>query len=303
MTQQLQNMRVPISATLVGLLLLPIYLAAWGRFGLKVPTAMLISISTGLVLRFYGEYDAKTFPWAIFWVFPLFIPLGMPLWLVPLALLAGWLIAISAFGGPNRNIFNPIALALAFLTIGYGNSVSLLATKPFPGATSAFNIWTSGMNPLEPAMKIWLQRPLNSWLEFFSGGHLPSIPGLAFPGILLIMATLLAVFIPGRRWWFAATLFFTWLSHVVASYFFPGVFPDLANIFGLGVFAAVLLALLADNRSIPLTKGAQILFAAVLVPFVMLFVCISSHELSLAFAILLAQTLHPLCCDVLGVEP
>lgn len=302
MIEKALKSRTPLPSLLVALLLLPVMLGAWGRFGLKVPAAFLLSLGTGIIIRFFSETGSKAFPWAMFWVFPLFAPLGMPLWLVPTALLAGWLIAVSAFGGSGKNIFNPVAVALVFLIAGYGSSVSLLASKPFSGATSAFAIWTAGMNPVEPACRIWLARPLNSRAEFFAGGHLPSIPGLAFPGILLVLAGLLVLVCPGRRVWFVATLAFTALIGVVVENYWPGYFFGVSRVFAVGSYAAVLWLALVDEATVPQGWGAQILFALLFAPLLVLFVCNARHELAPVYALLLTQALFPLLHDLCGAS-
>lgn len=294
------NSRLPIGPALFFLLLAPVYLGAWGRFGLKVPAALLLSLLTGLALRILSAASPKAFPWQYFWVFPLFVPLSLPLWLVPTVLVAGWLISVSAFGGVGRNIFNPPASSLVFLVAGYASSVALVAAKPFPGPLSAFSRWTAGINPIEPALKIWLSRPITGLGEVFAGGHLPSLPGLAFPGFLLLSVLLVVLFVPGRRLWLAAVLFFSIFTAAALQMRFVGLMAGPLSLPLTGIFPALLLLALADENTIPEPAFEQFLFGMVLGPLLALFMLLSRTELAPVFALLLAQALFPLLRDLSG---
>ncbi len=291
--------RVPVSGTAM-LLLLPVFFAAWGRFGQKVPVALGLSLLTGLLIRAFAEVGEKPFPWACFWVFPLFVPLGMPLWLVPLSLTAAWIITISAFGGIGRNIFNPVVLALVFIMAGYGSAVSLTASKPFSTALAAINVWTAGINPIEPALRGWLTRPVITLSDFLGGGHLPAVPGLAFPGPLLLIVLLIVLLLPARRIWFFSTMILIFSGGELVAGTMPELIRSGASLLSTGVVVALLLACLADENTIPEQVGEQLLFSLILSAAIVVFACGSTHELAPVYGLLLTQAIFPMISDVCG---
>lgn len=282
------------------LLLLPIFLAAWGRFGQKVPAALGLSLLTGLLIRAFAEVGDRRFPWAWFWVFPLFVPLGMPLWLIPVSLTAAWIISVSAFGGIGRNIFNLVALALVFIMAGYGSSVSLTASKPFASPLAAISIWTAGINPVEPALRNWLTRPVTSFSDFFAGGHLPAIPGFAFPGPLLLVVLFIVLLLPGRRIWFFSTMILIFAGGELAARTMPELIKSGASLLGTGIFAALLLTCLADENTIPDNAGEQFLFSLIFAVAMVVFACGASQELGPVYGLLLTQAIFPFVADVCG---
>ena len=294
--------RAPLPATLMAILLIPVFFAAWGRFGLKVPAAVILSLATGLAIRSFAELGASRFPWPVFWVWPLFVPLGMPLWLVPVALLVSWLIAVSAFGGAGKNVFNFGAVGLVFISAGYGASVSLAASKPFPGATSALSIWTAGINPIGHSGNYWLKWPVDTFSSFFAGGHLPALPGFSFPGILLALALLVVLSVPGRRVWFFSTIAASLALAFVVGQYRPEILAAPFNIFMAGSFAATLWLALADENSVPISVSGQLVFALVFAVMLVWFICASHNELAGCFALLLAQAISPLIADIIGAD-
>lgn len=293
----------PIPAGIFALLLFPVLLAAWGRFGLKVPLGLVLSILTGLLIKVLSREQKGTsasFPWPLFFVFPLFAPLGMPLWLIPVSLIMGWLISISSFGGYGKNIFNPVAVALVFIISGYGSSVSLLASKPFPGAIDAISTWTAGINPVENVCRISAQTPVEFNWNLLAGGNLPAIPGLAFPGVLLFIAMFLGLFFPGRRTWSIATILLAFFATGVTSRVFPGMVAGPLNILFMSMTPALMIVALADQKTIPVGFGSQVLHAAIFSLFLVSFICMSEQILAVTFALLLTQVVFPFCMDILN---
>jgi Na+-translocating ferredoxin:NAD+ oxidoreductase RnfD subunit len=290
-----------IPATMFALLLIPVYIGAWGRFGQKVPVAVCLSLFTGLLIRiFCRKNESVAFPWAMFWVFPIFVPLGLPLWLIPTVLTAGWLISVSSFGGIGRNIFNPVATALVFLVAGYGSSVSLLVSKPFSSFAGAFSVWTAGMNPAESGSRILLKLPTDSYQDLFSGFAFPSLPGMAFPGVLLLISTFLVVFFSGRRLWLLclipAITAFTALAQKVA----PGAVYSPLSILFMGITPAMILVWLSDERSIPLQPADQVVHALIFAFLFVGFVFMSEKLLVGIFSVLLTQMIAPLISDIIS---
>ncbi len=295
----------PVPAAFFALLLLPLYLGAWGRFGLKVPAAVSLSLLTALMLAFFTRKNhnrGSGFPWAMFWVFPLFVPLGMPLWLIPLSLTAGWLIAVFCFGGYGKNIFNPLAIALVFILAGYASSVSIVATRPFPGAFDAFAVWTAGINPPGSVVTKSLTYSMQTDWSLLAGGLQPSLPGLAFPGVLLLMALFTGLFFGGRRIWLVSFIFSVTFFTLFLQRLYPGHVVGCFNILLMGITPALIFACLADSPTIPDCASSQVCHAMLLALLLVCFVGFSELVLHAAFALLFVQILCPLLIDVFQLE-
>jgi Na+-translocating ferredoxin:NAD+ oxidoreductase RnfD subunit len=226
----------------------------------------------------------------------------MPLWLIPLALTAGWLIAVFCFGGYGKNIFNPLAIALVFLLAGYASSVSMVATKPFPGAFDAFRVWTAGINPPGSVITESLKKSLHADWSFLAGGLQPSLPGLAFPGVLLLMALFTGLIFGGRRIWLIAFVMSVVFFTLILQKLFPGQVAGCFNILLIGITPALILACLADSPTIPDCAGSQVCHAVLFALLLVCFVGFSELLLHAAFALLLVQILCPLLIDALHLE-
>lgn len=294
------NQTNPIASSFFAIILIPVYLGAWGRFGLKVPVAVALSLVTALFIRFLfngSGKNANEFPWRLFWLFPLFVPLGLPLWLVPLSLFFSWLLVVESFGGYGRHIFNPLALALVFILAGYGSSVSLLVSKPFPGAFSAFKVWTSGINPSQNEIDLVRVKSISFDAGLFADGLEPSLPGLAFPGILMLLAGFCALYFRGYRVWFISSavliVFFTFSLRQLDANLIHGNL----NVLFAGITPALFLLMLADNCNLPDKPLAQLFYSIVFSLMIVVFLCFSRKILYVAFAVPATQIIYPLLFD------
>jgi Na+-translocating ferredoxin:NAD+ oxidoreductase RnfD subunit len=285
-----------ISSVWYFITLLPVYLAAWGRFGQKVPAGVVLSLATALFIWLIGikrNSAVSGFPWGLFFCFSLFVPLGMPLWLVPVALTGGWLIAVTCFGGYGKNIFNPVVIALVILITGYGTSVSLQASKPFPGACEAFSVWTAGINPSVNENQLALKRKGNDLWSLLSGGTNPSLPGLAFPGPLFLIALLTGLLFSGRRSWTLAVPVFTIIWAMVFNQIFQNIEITPLAILMTGIVPGLMIVSLADGNTVPDSLTGQVFHATFLGLFSVIFTSFSPLMIYAVFALLLTQVLFP----------
>ncbi|MGM0600890.1 MAG: RnfABCDGE type electron transport complex subunit D [Candidatus Rifleibacteriota bacterium] len=299
-TQQI-NQSTPVASSFFAIILLPVYIAAWGRFGLKVPAAVVLSLIAAVFIRFsfHGSAENSTkFPWGFFWLFPLFIPLGMPLWLIPLSLVVSWILAVSCFGGYGRHIFNPLALAIVFILAGYGSSVSLLVSKPFPGAFSAFKVWTSGMNPTQNEIDLFRAKSITFDASLFEAGLEPSLPSLAFPGVLMVLTVFCALYFKGYRLWFIFSIILTVFFTFILRHYEPGLANGNLNVLFAGITPALILLMLADSRNLPDTPLHQMLHAVIFSLMLVVFFCFSRKILYVAFAVPATQIIYPLIFDL-----
>ncbi|PKL44582.1 MAG: hypothetical protein CVV41_04255 [Candidatus Riflebacteria bacterium HGW-Riflebacteria-1] len=296
---------------LMVLVLLPLYFAVWGRFGQKFAAAAGLSIATGfccwffLLVRQSAESDLKAdeipFCWSLFFLFPLFYPLGLALWLIPFILILAYLVSISSFGGFRRHFFNPVAVAVILMLAGYSSTASLSASKPLPSADSGYRVWTAGVPPTRPLWFYYTAVPAERLLRATVAGDLPAVPGSVFTLPLLLLSGLLALMFARRRiWWLTLCLcvpVFSMLAQYLGWIALSPLHPLL-----LGLVPALVLTAIADYHTLPEAVGEQIVSAMLFAALVLLFTARSENPLGPVFALLLMQVLSPLLCDLLMLK-
>lgn len=278
--------------TLLGIVLLPLFIAGWGRYGLKFSVAVVISLSTGLLLWFFRDVfaDGKSnrFYWPLFVFFPMFIPLGLPLWIIPVNLLLAYLITISSFGGSGRHLFNPVAICLVMLVCGYSSSASLTISRPFATAGDGFEIWTAGVTPSQSAFEFYSSLTFARLFPAAIKGSMPSVPGSAFPVFILALSFLYAVVT--RRvliWWVSAVI-----ALLLSAWLFAGYMGRHFTLFHpliAGIVPSIMLVAVVDAGTLPESALRQIASASTFALLSMLFWVTSAQVLAPAFALFISQ--------------
>lgn len=275
--------------------LLPLFIISWGRFGQKFIVAAVLSLVTGLLIWFICDVFSKEssvskFHWQLFILFPLFIPLSMPLWIIPIVLTMAYIISISSFGGMGRHIFNPTIIATVVLITGYSATSSLLISRPFNNPTKGFQVWSSGLNPARTGPEIYSNLSIKNLIASSIGGKLPSYPGsLLAPIILAISFVYSITFKVGLTWWVSAT---TWL--VIFSYTFPvfGANFSAFHLLSAGIIPTVILVCIADGHyTLPAKKMTQYLSGLAFALLSLLFLRTEIGDLSPIYAVLIVQLL------------
>ncbi len=103
--------------------LTPALLASIYYFGLRVLVMMAVSyIAGGIVEVAFAIIRKKDIHEGFFvtgFLFPLVVPPNTPLWVVAVGVVFGVLVGKEVFGGTGRNLFNPVLVGRAFLTVAY----------------------------------------------------------------------------------------------------------------------------------------------------------------------------------------
>ncbi len=295
----------------LALLLVPVYFAVWGRFGQKFAAGLGLSVLTGMGYWLYAivsqpaeeelDFAGVPFCWLLFVLFPLFLPLALPLWLIPVILAAGILISISSFGGYGRHFFNPVIIAVVFMYCGYEHTAALGVCRPLASPTAGFAVWTAGMPVAEPVWKIWERVPTAQLLSASISGTLPALPGNAFPAFLLLLSFVMAWFCGRARLWWSCSVVFVMIFSALAAWFRIAVFSPVHLLF-LGILPGVLLAAVADYTTIPADRTEQIFSALIFALLTVGFAVHSDMVFGPAFALLLAQIAAPLAADTVMPE-
>ncbi|NLI76697.1 MAG: RnfABCDGE type electron transport complex subunit D [Candidatus Riflebacteria bacterium] len=150
--------RLALYPWVVLLAVLPVYVGAVGRYGLRVLAILGLSVLTGVLvdaLAFRLRRDpAPRWSWTAWLVLPLALPAGLPLWMPPVGLAFALVFAMHFLGGCGRTLFPVAATAVVFLTLSYPGPSSQFC-RPFDGPTMGF----SRYEPPEPASKSPLSEP------------------------------------------------------------------------------------------------------------------------------------------------
>jgi len=293
---------------LMAALLIPLYAAVWGRFGQKFAAAVGICLLTGLAAYFYSvisqpaeekrDFHQVPFCWQLFALFPLFVPLAMPLWLIPFILLISYTVSISSFGGFGRHFFNPVAFAVLFMFCGYATTASLGPSRPMPASEPGYAVWTAGMPPAKPLWRIYSEVPIDKLFVASTSGNLPALPGSSFSGWILIIALLVILIGRKRLVWPVFSLLFTvvfcWLAFKYGWLSFSPAHPLL-----LGIMPSLLLISVVDYSSLPETKSEQAVSAVIFSVLYLVFIVKAENVLAPVSALLLARIFAPLICDFL----
>ncbi|PKL49998.1 MAG: hypothetical protein CVV42_04880 [Candidatus Riflebacteria bacterium HGW-Riflebacteria-2] len=290
------------------LVMLPLYFAVWGRFGQKFAAAAGLSVATGVACWFVAllqqpaNSDIKAgeipFCWSLFILFPVFCPLALPLWIIPPLLVLAYIISISSFGGFRRHCFNPVAVAVVLMLVGYSSTASLSASKPLLSAGAGYRAWSAGVPPTRPLWFYYAAVPLEKLLVASFSADLPAMPGSVFSLPLLFLAGVMALFFGRGRAWFITLLLavpgFAAIAGNAGLVSFSPLHPLL-----LGLAPALMLIAVVDYHTLPTRMSEQIISGLLFSALLLLFTIRSVNPLGAVYAFLLMQVLSPLLCDLL----
>lgn len=290
--------------------LIILYFKVIGLYGLKFATGVVISWFTGGMLWFVRllfqkaddkEGVDKPFNWYLFLLFPLFMPLSMPLWIIPVILLITYLVTVSAFGGHSKHIFNPIAVAVVFMLYGYGDAGLLNSSRPFAASDAGYKIWSSGIPPKSDIREVYSELDSSLALKGSLQGVIPTIPGSCFGIIVLAGSVIFSLCFKRRLIWC--------LTGIGSLLLFAFILPQPAiccikpfcALF-LGIMPSLILSGIADFTTLPQSWRGQILYGGLFGFFAALMMFYSPHILAPAYGLLLTQTIAPLLMDIAGLK-
>lgn len=287
-----------------------LYLNSFGLFGTKFIAGVVISWFTGgaiwfLRILFQSGDDLegvdKPFGWMLFLLFPLFLPLALPLWIIPCILIVCYLITVAAFGGHGRHIFNPVIVAAVFMMYGYGDMGLIDASRPFPNSREGYNVWTAGIPPRADIRDIYSSIPAKSAFKASLNGLIPSIPGSCYGSVILLASLVFSlVFRRCICWWIVSAVsicLFGWLLPQPADFSIP-----FTSILFMGIMPSLLLCGIADYSTLPESALGQSINAFIFAGFAVFMLYNSSNILMPVYGFLLAQVVSPLVIDMLGAK-
>ena len=287
-----------------------LYLNVIGLYGLKFATGTIISFLTGASIWFIrvlfqrgDDPDGvdKPFCWFMFLLFPLFIPLALPLWLIPTILIITYLITITSFGGYGKQIFNPVIVAVVFLLYGYGDIGLTEPSRPFPNGDEGYKIWTAGIPPRTDIRKIYASISPDESFWASLKGKIPSIPGSCYGSVILLASLAFAVIFKRKLIWLSTNV----LSIYVLVYLMMrlnrfSIPPN--NLLFLGIMPSLILCGISDLSTLPESAKGQIISSILFVFFALIMIFYTSSVLAPAYGFLIAQVVTPLVLDIFGMS-
>ena len=119
--------------------LIPVLLASFYFFGLRLIAMLVVSYAVGGTVEVLFAVIRKEEINEGFLVtgmlFPLILPPTLPLWMVAIGVAFGVFVGKELFGGTGRNIFNPALVGRCFLAIAYPVAMSSNWVTPGSGFT------------------------------------------------------------------------------------------------------------------------------------------------------------------------
>ena len=204
---------------------------------------------------------------------------------------------LFGFGGFGRHIFNPVAVAVVFMLVGYDHTASLHAVRPLPGPYDGFTVWSAGTPVAMPVWQIYAEVPVDALFQASFSGLLPAIPGSAF-GLPLLLASIILALVAGYRpvWWVTSVLALQ-LGVIILNGSVSLNISPLHPLF-LGIIPALLLLAVIDRHSLPEDVPGQIISGLLFAFFALLFIFRSPDLLGPAYGLLLAQISAPFATDL-----
>ncbi len=203
---------------------IPIYIGAVGRYGIKVLAALGLSVLTGSVVDWMvfrlRETAPRRWSWPVWIVFPLALPPGAPLWVVPAGIIFSLVFIIHFFGGFGRNLFPTATAGVVFLAISYPMAMGIVI-KPFGEPGMGFSRYSSQIpvgSALLADLRSFREVPVSDALM----GRIPGNIGDSYSGYLISLAMVMMIlgFLDPRFGLYATAgiIFFSWTGH--------NLFPD-----------------------------------------------------------------------------
>lgn len=285
--------------------LIPLYLGAIGRYGLKVIALLVASLIAGFLTDMLASFlrkDAKIkWNWLAWFLIPLAMPAGVPLWIPVVGTTFALTFGKHLFGGYGKNFVNVIALAAVFVYLSYPAILGPSLTKPFATPTYGFQSYASQVSISAEALKTSFTEGVMSGKDILFG----LIPGnigdsyplyIVFAGILFFLIGILDYRIPVSS--IAGITFFS----LIGNAWYPSqvVLPHYQLL--VGPVLAVLIFFSMDVWSLPRTPISRWISGFIFAFFVVLIRAFSGNAESVFFALLLTNIFTPIIDWTIGIK-
>jgi Na(+)-translocating NADH:ubiquinone oxidoreductase B subunit len=234
-------------------------------------------------------------------LYPLILPVTIPLWMVAVGIVFGILFGKEVFGGTGHNIFNPALVARCFLYICFPTFMTgKVWVQPMLSGGAGFGRWTGNLDTVTSAT------PLNAWndpaIDVFQEYNLSDmffgfIPGcIGETSKILLLAGGIFLLITRLGSWrttlsvIVGAAAFSGIMHL----FDPVVWPDpVFTVFAGGLlFGAFFMA--TDPVSSPMLPRAKYVYGIMIGILTVLIRHVSGYPEGVMFAILIMNMFAPI---------
>lgn len=170
---------------------IPVYLAAIGKYGVRIGVALLLACFLGMTIEIAAfkirKHAIGILGMPAWIVFPLIFPPVFPLWMLGLSLCVGIVFGIVVCGGHGRALLSPVALGWTFARFCFPSAFRRGWSLPFPDVTFGFSRYVAavltGEHPLRyiDTRIFRLPNPLVAVVQ----GNIPQPPGNAIPLVVI----------------------------------------------------------------------------------------------------------------------
>ncbi len=244
------------------------------------------------------EDSERSFPWHMFVLVPLAVPVGVPVWAPAFGSMFSLVFAVWFFGGEQKKLFNPLAIAMIFLVAGYSSVANFSMAKPFEGFKTGFNKYSSGISIGNDSQEFLKKQSNNIKFNTYLNGNVPGVPGNIFPVMVLALGFIIAMLRLKSLFWV-----FSVITSLAAFYLtvFSGqewVLPPMHLLLSGTTAICILFALVEiDNFSsraiVSIVRGVLFSF------FLILLVSKSNQIVGPFYALILTEVFSPLIEDTL----
>ncbi|MDF2567389.1 MAG: rnfD [Oscillospiraceae bacterium] len=280
--------------------LLPILFMAVYYYGLRVLVlsayAIIFSlISDYLCIRLKGEkkwqkYDFSPIITAL--IFVLVLPASTPFWLVIIGVLVANVVAKHPFGGVGANIFNPAAVAVAFVTICWPSQV-LMYPQPFDALGLQSEVTTQLFRGVAYNLQLG-GTPHISFMDALLGNF--AGPMGATNILVIVMCGVYLLIRRSVSWQIVlatlstTTLFAFLIPRIIAGGKASVVYETIS---GMLVFGVIFMA--SDPMTSPKTGFGKALYGIFLGLLTMMFRYLGKIEIGFVYALLIMNALSSMC--------
>ncbi|NQT58259.1 MAG: RnfABCDGE type electron transport complex subunit D [Bacteroidetes bacterium] len=283
--------------------LIPIYILAAGRLGYKILILLALTCAAGMITEMLSSMITKKAlgylgigSWLLF---PLMVPLGVPLWMSIIGFVISLIIVQTLFGGFGKHLFHPAVFAQLFLMINFTKQYNSSYIKPFSNPFFGLRYFSSLSFTDKTALKSFASGETLSLNEMFTGPHIGVVFEM-FP-YLILFAGVVYLLLGNVNYRTPAAFIITFsLLSVAGAFVLPGtVMPLIPAVLGGGTLFYSFF-IFSDRWTSSRTHGGRIIAGFIAALITILIRSFSSNAEGLMFAALVNYSFSPMY-DELGM--
>ena len=291
-----------VSAAFLAILLLPVYIAAAGWFGLKVIVLLALSCVAGAITEFAGILvtgkHTGYLGFTTWFLFPLMVPPGIELWMSVLCLILAIIVTVIFFGGHGHHVFHPSVVAQVFVMINFATRFSGSFLRPRFDMLSGFSSYVSIPETGETAIGLTKTGTFIPGIQLFFGPNSGFLSD-AFPFLILAAGCIFLVFGGVNRKTPVTFLASLAVFSFIGNRYFPSAIPAVPQTMLAGSAFFYAFFILSDRWTSPKSGFGRVSAGIIAALLTLLMRAFSTHMEAVMYATLFTYAFAPLL-DELG---